>query len=114
MAVDEYLADAPEPQRSTLMQLRETLRELLTEATEEISYGMPAFKVGGKAVAGYGYFKNHCSYFPHSRSVLGQAADELASYEWSKGTLKFPIDQPLPRPLVKRLVNVRLEELGLR
>jgi uncharacterized protein YdhG (YjbR/CyaY superfamily) len=74
---------------------------------------MPAFKVGGKAVAGYAAFKNHCSYFPHSGMVLPELGDELEGYEWSKGTLKFPVDQPLPRSLVSSLVAVRMRQLGL-
>ena len=113
MTVDEYLAGAPEPHRTTLVELRTTLRKILPNASETISYGMPAFKVEGKAVAGYAYWKHHCSYFPHSGSVLPEAADELASYEWSKGTLRFPVDQPLPTSLVRRLVEIRLRQLGL-
>lgn len=113
MTVDEYLDGAPEPQRTTLIRLRATLRSLLPSATETISYGMPAFKVEGKAVAGYAYWKGHCSYFPHSGSVLPRIADELGSYDWSKGTLKFPVEEPLPPALVARLVQVRLDELGL-
>jgi uncharacterized protein YdhG (YjbR/CyaY superfamily) len=85
--VDDYLAAAPEPHRSTLTRLRATLRQLLPEATENLSYGMPAFKVEGKAIAGYAYFKNHCSFFPHSGSVLSELADDLGAYEWTKGTL---------------------------
>ena len=111
--VDEYLDGAPEPHRSTLTQLRAALREVLPDAEEGISYSIPAFKVDDKAVAGYAYFKNHCSYFPHSGSVLPELADELAGYTWSKGTLKFPPDQPLPTELVRRLVAVRLQQLGL-
>jgi uncharacterized protein YdhG (YjbR/CyaY superfamily) len=114
MTVDEYLAAAPEPQRSTLTQLRDSLREILPGATETISYGMPAVKVEGKAVAGYAYFKNHCSYFPHSGTVLPELADELEPYEWSKGTLRFPVDEPLRPDLISRLVAVRLEQLGPR
>lgn len=110
--VDDYLAGAPEPHRGTLVALRETLRIILPEAIETISYNMPAFKVNGKAVAGYAYFKNHCSYFPHSGSVLPELSDALDGYSWSKGTLQFPIDQPLPEPLVRRLVAIRLEQLG--
>lgn len=75
---------------------------------------MPAIKVEGKAVAGYAHFKNHCSYFPHSGSVLPELADELEAYEWSKGTLRFPVDEPLRQDLVARLVAVRMEQLGLR
>lgn len=113
MTVDEYLEGAPEPQRSTLLQLRNVLREILPDATETISYGMPAFKIRGKAVAGFAYFKKHCSYFPHSGSVLPKLAPDLETYEWSKGTLRFPIGEPLPRPLTQRLVDLRLEELEL-
>lgn len=111
--IDEYLEGAPEPQRSTLDALRRTLCEILPDSDQALSYGVPAFKVEGKAVAGYAYFKNHCSYFPHSGSVLPELADELRPYEWSKGTLKFPVDEPLPRSLVVRLVEVRLDQLGL-
>ena len=111
--VDEYLDTAPEPHVSTLRRLRAILRDVLPDAEETISYGVPAFKVAGKAVAGFAYFKNHCSYFPHSGSVLPELSDELADYRWSKGTLQFPIDQPLSESLVRRLVEVRLEQLGL-
>ena len=113
MTVDEYLEASPEPQRSTLAELRQTLRGLLPESTEEMSYGVPAFKLGGKAIAGYASYKNHCSYFPHSSKVLAEMGEELSQYDWDKGTLRFPIDQPLPPALVGRLVQVRLAHLGL-
>jgi uncharacterized protein YdhG (YjbR/CyaY superfamily) len=112
MTVSEYLDGAPEPQKSTLLALRATLKEILPEAEETISYNMPALKVNGKAVAGYAYFKNHCSYFPHSGRVLPEVAEELADYTWSNGTLQFAVDRPIPEPLVRRLVAVRLEQLG--
>lgn len=112
MTVDEYIDQAPEPHRTTLTQLRTTLRDILPGATETISYGKPAFEVGGNAVAGYAYFKGHCSYFPHSGTVLADLADELDAYEWSKGALKFPPDQPPPRKLLKHLVEAKLGELG--
>lgn len=113
MTVEEYLAGAPEPHRATLTQLRETLRELLPDAEETLSYGVPAFKSEGKLVAGYAYFKKHCSYFPHSGSVLSRLAEELEGFEWSKGTLKFGVDEPLPESMVGRLVEERLRELDL-
>lgn len=113
MTVDEYLDSAPEPHRTTLVALRETLRALLPDATETISYNMPAFKVAGKAIAGYAHFKRHCSYFPHSGSVIPELAGELDGYDWDKGTLRFAIDEPLPDALVRRLVEVRLSQLGL-
>jgi uncharacterized protein YdhG (YjbR/CyaY superfamily) len=110
--VDDYLDEAPEPQRSTLLALRSTLRDLLPDATEALSYGMPAFVVGGKPVAGYAWAKRHCSYYPHSGAVLTELADVLEGYDWSKGTLRFPADEPLPRELVGRLVEVKLAHLS--
>ena len=107
MTVDEYLDGAPEPHRSTLRRLRATLREVLPEASEGMSYGVPAFLIEGKPVAGYAYSKNHCSYFPHSGSILPAMAAELTEYKWSMGTLRFPIDQPLPKALVARLIAAR-------
>jgi uncharacterized protein YdhG (YjbR/CyaY superfamily) len=112
VTVDDYLDAAPEPQRTTLTVLRSTLRDLLPDAEEGLSYGMPAFLVGGKPVAGYAWTTRHCSYYPHSGAVLSELADELGGYDWSKGTLRFPIDEPLPRRLTARLVDVRLRQLG--
>lgn len=112
MTVDDYLDQTPEPHRSTLTSLRETLRRLLPEASEEMSYNMPAFKQGGKAIAGYAHWKDHCSYYPHSGAVLPELADLLEGYDWDRGTLRFPIDQPLPDDLVDALVAKRLEQIG--
>ena len=111
MTVDEYLDGAPEPQGTTLRRLRATLREILPDATEAMSYGVPAFKVNGTPVAGYAHAKRHCSYFPHSGSVLPGLAAELHGYDWSKGTLRFPTDRALPEALVRRLVEARLAQL---
>ena len=113
MTVDEYLDGVPEPQRGTLMNLRALLREILPEAVETLSYGMPAFQVGGKTVAGYGAAKTHCSYYPHSGTILATVGPELDGYEWSPGALKFSIDHDLPRPLVEMLVARRLDQIGL-
>ena len=111
--VDVYLAALDEPKRSTLEALRVTILSIVPEAEQSIAYGMPAFKIGGKAVAGFAAFKHHLSYFPHSGSVLPVLADDLVGYETSKGTLRFAIDEPLPEGLVRKLVEVRRRELGL-
>ena len=76
--VAAHLAALPQPQRDTLTALRGTLRALLPDATESISYNMPCFKVDGVAVAGYDGFKEHCSYFPHSGNVVGEIAAKQA------------------------------------
>ncbi len=113
--IDEYLASVQEPHRTTLTALRDTLRSLLPGAQECISYGMPCFKVDGKAIAGFAAFTRHCSYFPHSGGVVGHVADLP---DWctasSKGTLQFPIDRPLPKHLVAELVDLRERELAAK
>jgi uncharacterized protein YdhG (YjbR/CyaY superfamily) len=111
--VDRYLAALDEPNRSTLEALRTSILEVVPEAEQGISYGMPAFMVGGKTVAGFAAFKNHLSYLPHSGSVLSSLGDEVAPYETSKGALRFAVDKSLPKRLVKKLVATRMRELGL-
>jgi uncharacterized protein YdhG (YjbR/CyaY superfamily) len=111
--VDRYLAALDEPTRGTLEALRRSILEVVPEAEQGISYGMPAFKVEGKTVAGFAAFKHHLSYLPHSGSVLARMADDVAAYETSKGSLRFAVDKPLPKPLVKKLVMTRMRELGL-
>ena len=112
--IDAYLARLEEPQRGTLGELRRTLRAVLPDAEEGISYGMPAFRVGGRVVAGFAAFRHHLSYLPHSGSVLGELAEDLAGYEMTLGALHFPVDTPLPRALVEKLVAVRLRDLEQR
>lgn len=113
--IDAHLAALPQPQRDTLAALRRTLQELLPDAEECLSYNMPCFKVDGVAVAGFDGFKQHCSYFPHSGNVMQQVSGIPA---WctvaSKGTLQFPIDRPLPKALVRRLVRARLDEIATK
>lgn len=111
-AVDEYLRGVDEPKRSTLQTLRRTILEICPEAEEVISYGVPAFRVGGKTVAGFAAFKSHLSYLPFSGSVLQQLADELGGYTMTKSALHFPVDRPLPKPLVKKLITLRLADSG--
>lgn len=110
--VDQHLAKIPQPQRSTLEALRKTMRELLPEAEEVISYGFPGYKVDGKIIGGFDAFKNHCSYFPHSSLVISNLEKELAGYQTSKGTLQFPVDKPLPKALVKKLIREKLRVLA--
>ena len=111
--VDRYLAALDEPKRGTLEAVRRSILEVVPEAEQGISYGMPAFKVQGKTVAGLAAFKNHLSYLPHSGSVLSALPDDVAAYETSKGALRFAIDKPLPKQLVEKLVETRMRELGL-
>jgi uncharacterized protein YdhG (YjbR/CyaY superfamily) len=108
--VDAYLAKVPEPARTTLGKLRTTIRSVVpSEATEGLSYGMPAFHYKGALVA-YAAFKNHCSFFPMQASLTDEMQEELKGYRTSKGTLQFALDKPLPAPLVKKMVKRRVAE----
>ena len=109
--VDAYLAALDEPERSTLQALRRTILEIEPEAEEGISYGVPAFRLQGKVVAGFAAFKNHLSYLPHSGSVFPELGDELAGYTMSSGALRFPLDRPLPKSLVERLIAVKKRQV---
>ncbi|MBO9540546.1 DUF1801 domain-containing protein [bacterium] len=109
--IDAYIARQDEPKRSTLIALRKTILEIVPDAEECISYGLPAFRIEGKVVAGFGAFKNHLSYLPHSGSVFLQMAEDLTSYSWSSGALQFPIDTPLPKQLVAKLIALKLQQI---
>jgi uncharacterized protein YdhG (YjbR/CyaY superfamily) len=109
--VDQHIAKIPEPQRSTLQLLRKAIREVIPEAQEVISYGFPGYKLDGKIICGFDAFKNHCSFFPHSSLVLPELEKELANYKTSKGALKFGIDKPLPKNLVRKLIKTRIHLL---
>lgn len=107
--VDEYLAAVPEPARSTLNEIRSTIRSTVpAEATESISYGIPVFKHEG-VVVWFAAFRDHCSLFPGA-SVIAAFKDELKDCQTSKGTIRFPVDKPLPAELVKKLVRARMAE----
>ena len=110
--VDAYLAQLGEPKKSTLEALRRSILEVVPDAEECISYGMPAFRLDGTVVAGFAAFKNHLAYLPHSGAVLAALGDRLDGYERTSGSLHFPIDEPLPPGLVRRLVEAKLARLG--
>ena len=108
--IDAYLDALEEPKRSTLARLRDTIMAIVPDAEQGISYGMPAFRLRGKTVAGFAAFKNHLSYLPHSGSVIPQLGKELEGYTSTSGSLHFPVDQPLPEALVRKLLTVRMAE----
>jgi uncharacterized protein YdhG (YjbR/CyaY superfamily) len=109
--VDDYLEGVDEPKRSTLEALRATILEIVPDAEQVISYRVPAFRVDGTIVAGFAAFREHLSYLPFSGSVLPKLAGELQGYTMTKSALHFPVDQPLPKPLVERLIAMRISEM---
>jgi len=107
-SVDEYLAGVPEPAQTTLSQIRRVIRSVVPpEATETIGYRIPSFKFKGWLV-GYAAFANHCSFFPGA--LPRKFATELKGFSTSKGTIRFPVDNPLPTSLLKKLVKARIEQ----
>jgi uncharacterized protein YdhG (YjbR/CyaY superfamily) len=109
-SVDEYLAAAPEPGRSTLEKVRAVIRSVVPAATSEvISYGIPTFRYKRGLVA-FAAFKDHCSFFPLGASVLDEFKEELERFRVSKGTLHFALDEPLPAALVKKIVKARVAQ----
>lgn len=109
-AVGEYLAGVPEPARTTLQRVRECIRTAAPkEATETISYRMPAFRYKGVLVS-YAAFKNHCSLFPMGSAVLDALGDAVKPYRTAKGTLQFPLDRPIPAALIRKIVKARVAQ----
>jgi len=110
--VDAYIAAEPEPKQSTLRTMRDLIHEIVPDAGELISHGVPMFVVRGKKFAGIAAFKQHLVYAPQSNTVLSQCADALTGYVVSKGSFQFAVDTPLPRTLLERLIAIRLAEIG--
>src|SRR5215831_14379480 len=109
-SVDEYLANIPEPARSTLRHIRWVIKSVgPKETTEVISYWIPMFNYNGMLV-GYAAFAKHCSLFPTGSGVIDMFAKELKGYKTSRGTIQFPSDKPLPDALVRKIVKQRVKE----
>lgn len=108
--VDEYLAAVPEPVRSTLQEVRAAiLAAAPAETTEIISYGMPMYKYKGTLI-GFAAFPKHCSLFLSTPALLKLFKTELSRYEVLKGTIRFPVDEPPPASLVKKIVKTRVAQ----
>jgi uncharacterized protein YdhG (YjbR/CyaY superfamily) len=109
-SIDEYMADVPEPARSTLSRIRAVIRAAApADAVETISYGIPTFKYKGPLI-GFAAFSKHCSLFPMSAAVIESFKKELRDFETSKGTIRFPVDKPPPDALLKKLVKARVAQ----
>ena len=112
--VDAYLAALPDDRRRVLEDLRETIRAAAPEATEQISYGMPAFKIDGRLLVSYAAFSRHFSLFPASGAVLDALGAEVRPFLSGQATLRFTADRRLPAETVTRIVAVRLGEVAAR
>ena len=107
-SIDEYIASFPSDVQERLRQMRAAIREAAPEAQEKISYQMPTFFLHGNLVH-FAAFKNHIGFYPAPRGIEA-FKDELAAYEGAKGSVQFPLDQPLPLDLVRRIVQFRVAD----
>lgn len=105
---DDYLADVPEPQRSTLQTVRERIHEVFPDIEECYAYGVPAFRLDGLVIAGLATRKGGCSYYPMSGSLLDSFDLAPLGYTRTKGALQFPADAPLAVDFISKLLHARL------
>jgi uncharacterized protein YdhG (YjbR/CyaY superfamily) len=113
-SVDEYLASQPEAVRSILGRVRGAIRKAVPEAEEVISYQIPAYKLQSGPVLYFAGWKQHYSLYPATGRVIAAFKDELAPYEIDKGTIRFPLSQPVPVQLIGRIARFRAKEVAGR
>jgi uncharacterized protein YdhG (YjbR/CyaY superfamily) len=111
---DEYLAALSKDKRDVLQKLRKTIGAAAPKAEECISYGLAAFRQDGRPLVALGATAKHCAFYLMSGSTVAAHEDELAGYDTSKGTIRFPPDKPLPAALVRKLVKARIAENAAR
>jgi uncharacterized protein YdhG (YjbR/CyaY superfamily) len=110
VTVATYIADTPPPARKALKALRAAIKSVAPGITERISYGIPTFDVDGRYLLYIAAFRDHVSVYPVTAGMLAQYGKVIAPFRSGKGTLRFPLDEPMPLALVKKLARVRLEE----
>ena len=113
-SVDEYIASQPEAVRSILGRVRGAIRKAVPEAEEVISYQIPAYKLQSGPVLYFAGWKQHYSLYPATGRVIAAFKDELAPYEIDKGTIRFPLSQPVPVQLIGRIARFRAKEVAGR
>jgi len=107
-SIDEYIATFPRNAQSILEEIRQAIREAAPQAEEAISYQMPVFKLNGVLVW-FAAFKNHIGFYPKA-SAIEAFKEKLSAYEIRKGTIRFPINEPIPFDLIKEMVRFRVKE----
>ena len=100
--IDEYISQQPMVKQEGLKRLREIIKNALPTATETISYQMPAFKTE-KVIVWFAAYKNHYGFYPYPKTIVA-FEDQLTGYKTSKGAIQFPIDEPLPEDLIRKMI----------
>jgi uncharacterized protein YdhG (YjbR/CyaY superfamily) len=113
-SVRAYIAGAPSESRKALKALRALVRAAAPRATEKISYGIPAFVLDGANLVYIAGWKNHLSMYPVTAGVTQALKRQIARYQTGKGTLQFPLTDPLPKMLIKKIVKIRIGEVAAR
>jgi len=113
-SVDEYIASQPEAVQGVLKRVRSTIRKAVPEAEEVISYQIPTYKLHGGPVLYFAGWRQHYSLYPATERVVAAFKDELAPCEVSKGTIRFPLSQPVPVKLIERIAKFRAKEVAER
>ena len=113
-AVQVIYSKAPLPHRKTMLAMRKTILSIIPEAEEVVSYGMPAFKVNGNVVAGILHAKNHVGYYPFSGSIVKLFSQELKNYSTTKSAIHVPVDKPLSKTLLKKLIRARISQCPIK
>ena len=106
--ITAYILSSPPEVQAKLNQMRDAIREIVPEATEKISYGMPTFYLNGNLVH-FAAFSRHIGFYPGSEGIEA-FTKEFGAYKFSKGAVQFPLDQPLPLDLVRRITAFRKEQ----
>ena len=106
--VKKHYMSAPSPHRETMLEMRNRILEIIPDAEEVVSYGMPAFKLDGRVLAGLLANKRHVGYYPFSGSILHLFPEELAKFSTTKSAIHVPVDKPLAKGLIKKLIKARV------
>lgn len=114
LKVPPTYAKLPSPQKETMLQMRKTILEIVPNAEEVISYGMPAFKLNGSVIAGLMSNKHHVGYYPFSGSVVELFGKELAKFKTTKSAIHVPIDKPLSKTLISMLLKARISQCPVK
>src|SRR5215831_8001265 len=113
-SVNEYIASKPNDVRITLNRVRSTIRKAVPAADEVISYQIPTYKLNGVPVLYFAGWKQHYSLYPAGDALVAAFKDELSRYELSKGTIRFPLSEPVPVNLIERIAKFRAQQLTMR